>query len=92
MQKGRSLKHPCVVQLRGCEELAKLAEKFGGKIDRSEGVDVYFEDVNDARRFISRIKKLGKFRVKLSSSYAGVRGGRVRVLFVYSVRRDEDQG
>ena len=85
------MKHPCLVQLRGCDdEVVKLAEKFGGKVEVSKhGSDVYFEDVNDARKFISRLGKLRRVKTKMSTSYAGLRRGRVRVLFVYSVRCDE---
>ncbi len=88
------MKHPCVIQLRNCElkTALRLAEKFGGSFEKVEGgADVYFEDVNDARKYLSKLRKLMRFRTKMSTSYAGLRRGRVRVLFVYSVRCDEDR-
>ncbi|MCS7121011.1 MAG: hypothetical protein NZ895_00180 [Archaeoglobaceae archaeon] len=80
------VKYPCLVQLRSCKNLEKFAEKFGGKIVSVEkgGVDVYFEDVNDARRYISRIKKFAKVRIKMSIKQPKI--------FFYSVRcLDEDR-
>ena len=56
------------------------------------GLDVYFEDVNDARFFISKLKKNMKFKQKLSVNYAGLRKGRVRKFFVYSLRFYDESG
>jgi len=86
------VKHPCIVQLRGIrpeklELVGKFASRTKAEIELHEkGIDIYFEDVNEARTFISRLKKLMNFRVKMSTKYAGIRGSRVRVLFVYSLR------
>lgn len=84
--------HPCLVQIRGVNEelmnrVTSLASKFKVELDwLRNGVDIYFEDVNDARKFISTLKKFSKFDLKMSTKYAGLRRGRVRVLFVYSLR------
>ncbi len=85
--------HPCKVQIRNFDEnsielVKKLANKFSTEIEVvKKGLDVYFEDVNDARFFISKLRKLMEFEIKMSTEYAGLRKGRVRVLFVYSLRR-----
>ncbi len=84
--------HPCKIQIRDLEvrklEIAKnIASKMGAEIEQvKNGLDIYFEDVNDARLFISRLKKSARFKTKMSTKYAGLRRGRVRVLFVYSLR------
>ncbi len=82
--------HPCIVQLRGFEDLEdifSIARKYNATFeDVGSGIDMYFEDVNEARRFISVLKKLRRFEVKFSTKYAGLRRGRVRVLFVYCLR------
>ena len=84
--------HPCIVQIRDAngevlERSVKLARKFVTEIDRiKNGIDIYFEDVREARKFISTLKRLSRFDVKFSTKFAGLRRGRVRVLFVYCLR------
>jgi len=84
--------HPCIVQVRDVqhdkiETVKKMALKRNAEVERvKNGLDIYFEDVNEARKFISKLKKSMKFRIKMSTKYAGLRGSRVRVLFVYSLR------
>ncbi len=89
---SHELLHPCKIQLRDFEaEKLEIARRFALQFeaeveDVKRGVDIYFEDVNDARFFISKLKRVAKFRVKMSTKYAGLRKGRVRVFFVYSLR------
>ncbi len=87
------MKHPAVVQVRTeVEKALDVAKKFETEIERVKGgVDIYFEDVNDARRFISIFKRVvgKKISVKSSTSYAGLRKGRVRYLFTYSLKEHE---
>ncbi len=76
--------HPCKVQLRDfsikdVEIAKKIAKDFGAEI---EGLDLYFDDVNTARIFISKLKKFSKFKVKMSTEYIGKK----KILFVYSLR------
>ncbi len=84
--------HPCIVQIRDAngevlERSVRLARKFVTEIDRiKNGIDIYFEDVREARKFISTLKRLSRFDVKFSTKFAGLRRGRVRVLFVYCLR------
>ncbi len=84
--------HPCIVQIRNAdgevlERSVKLARKFVTEIEWiKNGIDIYFEDVRDARKFISTLKRLSRFDVKFSTKFAGLRRGRVRVLFVYCLR------
>ncbi len=87
------MKHPAVIQLRGNY---KRAEMIIEKLENVEvvrekfGIDVYFEDVNDARLLISRIKKLFDVEIKSGTKYAGLRKGKVRWFFAYSLRfKDE---
>ncbi len=86
------MNHPCKIQVRDLDleklEIAKnIASKLGAEVEPvKNGLDMYFEDVNNARVFISRFKKSAKFRIKMSTKYAGLRGSRVRVLFVYALR------
>lgn len=76
--------YKCLVQLRGCTDLEKIAEKFGGKVlFTKDGIDVYFEDVNDARRYLSRIRKIAKVKVKMSMKHPKI--------FFYSVKCYEDE-
>jgi len=88
------VKHPALLQFRGnTSKVKKHINKLRGvEIEENRyGIDVYFEDVNDARAFLSKIKKVIKADVKSSTKYAGLRKGRVRWFFTYSVRiRDED--
>ncbi len=84
--------HPCIVQVRDVqpdriETVRNMALKSNAEVETAKnGLDIYFEDVNEARKFISRLKKTMKFKIKMSTKYAGLRGSRVRVLFVYSLR------
>jgi len=86
------MKHPCIVQIRDVEEkrletILSKAYKFNVDVEKVKGgVDVYFEDVNDARKYISILKKLLDFEIKFSTKFAGLRKGKVRVLFVYCLR------
>jgi len=88
----QSIKHPAIVQLRGVnndlkEDIVKHAKDFEVEVEFvKNGLDIYFSDVNDARTFISKLKKLYRFDMKFSTKYAGLRKGRVRVLFVYCLR------
>ncbi len=87
------MKHPALLQFRG--DISKVrghVRKLNGVevVENKYGMDVYFEDVNDARRFLSRIRKIVRAEIKSSTKYAGLRKGRVRWFFTYSVRiRDE---
>ncbi len=86
------MKHPAVVQIRDpkpehIDLIFKILKRFEFEVERvRNGIDIYFEDVNDARIFISKIKRLIKFDLKFSTKYAGLRRGRVRILFVYCLR------
>ena len=89
------MKHPAILQIRGSIDEEKknailnMIGKFGEEfeIERTKnGIDVYFSDVNVARNVISKLNKMFKAEVKMSTKYAGLRKGRVRVLFVYSFR------
>lgn len=89
------MKHPTILQIRGrldenrLNEILKIVERFGEEfeVERARnGLDIYFSDVNVARNVISKLKKMFKAEVKMSTKYAGLRKGRVRVLFVYSFR------
>ncbi len=86
------MKHPCIVQIRDIDdekvkEAVHRAKKFNVDICKvKNGIDIYFEDVNDARTFISSLKRISNFKIKFSTRFAGVRRGRVRVLFVYCLR------
>jgi len=89
------VKHPTVLQVRGrlsgdeLDLIMRIVENHGNEFEVErvkEGLNVFFSDVNDARRVISKLKKLFKAEVKMSTKYAGLRRGRVRVLFVYSFR------
>jgi NMD protein affecting ribosome stability and mRNA decay len=88
------MKHPAVPQIRGKtnrNEIQKIVEKNCNEFDFEDvegGMDVYVSDVNHARATISKIKKTlsSKMEIKMSTRYAGLRKGKVRVLFVYSLR------
>ncbi len=88
------MKHPAILQLRGkysdiFEEILSIGKNYECWVDRKkEGIDIYFSDVNEARKVISKIKKIKKAKLKMSTKYAGLRKGRVRVLFVYCLRYD----
>lgn len=82
--------HPAKVQLRGFDE--KEVEGMLKAVDAEivkvkDGIDLYFADVNDARLFISKLKRLFSLKVKMSTENLGFKA-RGRYLFVYSVRRE----
>ncbi len=93
-----SVRHPSILQFRGTkrgtkDEIRKHIVNYLRKKSfeyyiekRKNGFDVYFSDVNEARMLISVLRKQFKFDLKMSTKYAGLRKGRVRVLFVYSIR------
>ena len=91
------MKHPCIVQIRdfdknSIELIKRMTKKMANTSIEEKGynLDLFFSDVNDARFFISKLKKsFGGIRIKLSTKYAGLRGGKVRILFTYSVRKSE---
>jgi len=88
------VKHPSILQFRGVKEETKKfilnyleRKSFEYSIEGNKnGFDIYFSDVNEARRLISALKRQFNFDLKMSTKYAGLRKGRVRVLFVYSIR------
>ncbi|AEA46448.1 NMD3-related protein [Archaeoglobus veneficus] len=91
--KANSVKHPAIIQLRGevgdrVEEVLKIVEKTCSdfEVENDDGVNIYVSDVNEARKVISKIKRVARVSVKMSTKYAGLRRGRVRTLFVYCVR------
>ncbi len=85
--------HPAKVQLRGFTEseisiALKRAEEFKAEFVKSEhGVDFFFEDVENARLFISKLQRELRFEKKMSTENLGFRKGRARFLFVYSLRK-----
>ncbi len=89
-----SVKHPAIIQIRGnylryIDEILKAVERNCGDFwveKQRSGIDIYFSDVNDARKIISKIQRVKKAEIKMSTKYAGLRKGRVRVLFVFSLR------
>ncbi len=88
------MKHPALIQFRGnVEGIDRMIEKLDEvEVVRNKyGIDVYFEDVNTARRFLSKVKKLRPAIVKSSTKYAGLRRGRVRWFFTYSVRFTDEK-
>ena len=88
------MKHPAILQIRGetdKEEIKKVVERNCSEYDYEDlnmGFNVYITDVNDARTVISKLKRIAnsKPEIKMSTKYAGLRDGKVRVLFVYSLR------
>ena len=87
------MRHPAVVQIRGrAETVGKVIDfvrRCRGEYEFENvkgGVDVYFSDVNDARYVLSKLSKIFNAEIKMSTKYAGLRRGKVRVLFVYSFR------
>ena len=84
-----TVKHPAVIQLRGnYKKIEGILEKLENvEIVREKyGIDIYFEDVNEARMLISKIKKLFDLEMKSGTKYAGLRKGKVRWFFAYSLR------
>ncbi len=97
-----TLKHPAILQIRKDEGISPEIEKkilmilsrSPGEFETEKvrtGLDIYFSDVNDARKSVSDLKKHFNFKVKMSTKYAGLRKGRVRTLFVYSLRINENE-
>ncbi len=91
----RFVKHPAIVQVRGNLEkeadILRVIERHGEdfEVERvKEGLNVYFSDVNVARKVVSKLNRIFKADVKMSTKYAGLRRGRVRVLFVYRLKID----
>ena len=89
------MKHPTILQIRGnlsendVDLILRIVKNHGKDFEiekERNGLNVFFSDVNEARSVISKLKKLFKAEVKMSTKYAGLRKGRVRVLFVYSFR------
>jgi len=87
------VRHPAIVQIRGdegeMEEVKGMIENCRGEYEFERvkgGLDVYFSDVNDARFVLSKLSRVFDAEIKMSTKYAGLRRGRVRVLFVYSFR------
>jgi len=88
------IRHPALIQIRTNKLDLNLLLKWIKKANSNcaievhkDKVDVYFSDVNVARMIISKIKKAFKnISVKMSTKYAGIRKGKVRVLFVYSLK------
>ena len=83
--------HPAKVQLRGFDEIEienvlKAANAEVLKV--KEGVDLYFSDVNDARFFISKLKRLFRVKIKMSTESMGFKS-RGKYLFVYCLRREK---
>jgi NMD protein affecting ribosome stability and mRNA decay len=83
--------HPAKVQLRGfgereIENLLKVTNAEVLKV--KEGVDLYFSDVNDARFFISKLKRIFRVRIKMSTESMGFKS-RGKYLFVYCLRREK---
>lgn len=85
--------HPAKIQLRGFDDfeiskLIKKAEEFKFEVIKTKfGVDIFFESVDDARMFISKIQKEFRVEKKMSTENLGFKRGRSRFLFVYSVRK-----
>ncbi len=88
------MKHPAIIQLRGefrkwINELLPVIERTCGEfyVEKVKGgLDVYVSDVNEARNAISKIQRIKKAKIQMSTKYAGLRKGRVRTLFVYCLR------
>lgn len=81
--------HPAKVQLRGFdrEEISEILKLGEFEVVHSEdGLDLFFEDVNEARRFISKVKKRFRVSSRMSTETLGFKS-RARYLFVYSVRK-----
>lgn len=85
--------HPAKVQLRGFDDseiskLIKKAEEHKFEVIKTKfGVDIFFESVNDARMFISRIQKEFRVEKRMSTENFGFKRGRSRFLYVYSIRK-----
>ncbi|MEM0203115.1 MAG: NMD3-related protein [Archaeoglobaceae archaeon] len=82
--------HPAKVQLRGfhseeISEILKFVEK-AEVVQSRDGIDLFFENVDNARLFISKLKKRFRVESKMSTESLGFKS-RARYLFVYSVRK-----
>ncbi|HIP58481.1 MAG TPA: hypothetical protein EYH00_04170 [Archaeoglobus profundus] len=92
------VQHPSIIQIRGKierkkEDILKVIRNVCRDIEIEieevkDGVDIYIPDVNVARIVVSRMKKLfrGKVKMNMSTKYAGMRKGKIRIVFVYSLR------
>lgn len=90
------MKHPAILQIRGDTSEKDIERIVGNNCseydfeDVKGGMNIYISDVTDARNAINKIKKTlspkYRFNLKMSTKYAGLRNGKVRVLFVYSLR------
>ena len=91
------VQHPSIIQIRGKierkEDILKVIRNVCKDIkieieEVEDGIDIYIPDVNVARIVVSRIKKLfkGKVKINMSTKYAGMRKGKIRIAFVYSLR------
>lgn len=82
--------HPAKVQLRGfdSEEISEILKLAGSaeSIKSKDGVDLFFENVDNARLFISKLRKRFKITSRMSTESLGFKS-RARYLFVYSVRK-----
>jgi len=85
--------HPAKIQLRGFNEAEilkalKKAEEFNAEIAKDgHGIDFFFDDVENARLFISKLQKEFRFDKKMSTENLGFKKGRMRFLFVYCLRK-----
>ncbi|MDK2795622.1 MAG: hypothetical protein PWQ22_1064 [Archaeoglobaceae archaeon] len=85
--------HPAKIQLRGFDEseiskVLKRAGEFKAEIVKTkDGFDLFFEDVENARLFISKLQKELRFEKKMSTENLGFKKGRMHFLFVYSLRK-----
>ncbi|MEM0329922.1 MAG: NMD3-related protein [Archaeoglobaceae archaeon] len=85
--------HPAKIQLRGFDDseiskLIKKAEELKSEVIKTKfGVDIFFDNVEDARMFISKIQKEFRIEKRMSTENLGFKKGRGRFLFVYSVRK-----
>ncbi|MEM2176471.1 MAG: NMD3-related protein [Archaeoglobaceae archaeon] len=70
--------------------MKKICEKVlnGEIIKTKDGIDLFFQNVEDARLLISKIRKMHKIEIKFSAENLGFKKGRKRHLFVYSIRKN----
>lgn len=85
--------NPAKVQLRGFNDaeisiILRKALEFKAEVFKiKHGIDLVFEDVEDARKFISKLRKDFRFETRMSTENLGFKGGRGQFLFVYSLRK-----
>ncbi len=78
------MKHPALLQFRG--NISKVMNHIN-KLENVEieenryGIDVYFEDVNTARRFLSKIKKNCKGGYQIQYQIRRAEEGEGKVVF-----------